>query len=372
MSDTLLNFRMLRLARELRSATQTRLANDAGIPQARLSRIESGQLPASDEELDRLAMALELPSTFLIEPGVPAAAPLFRKRAIRSAKRLNTIQARVNTAVLIAQRLLNAGVELDPPQTFPEPGEFAAHEPVRAAQALRRAWRLPVGRVDDLTAVIESAAGIVLYVDFGDDDATAAFISTAGDERMWFVLNSRERSGDRLRLSLAHELGHAVLHRMLPTAEETDQELQAFQFASALLLPADVFDRAIPYDALTLAQARSLKQTYWVSIQAIIRAAYDRGRISRDRYTSLFKQLSARGWRSSEPVPIPRESPQLWPEVLRVHRKHHGFSDQDMAEIARVDLKTLSDLFPGDFAGPRLPLRVVRSSSDRKLGAGSA
>ncbi len=150
MSDTPLNFRMLRLARELRGLTQTLLATRAGIPQTRLSRIESGQLPAGDEELRALAEALELPSAFLIEPGVPAAAPLFRKRAIRSAKRVSTIQARLNTAVLIAQRLLNAGVELDPPQTFPEPGEFPAHEPARAAKELRRAWRLPVGRVDDL------------------------------------------------------------------------------------------------------------------------------------------------------------------------------------------------------------------------------
>jgi Zn-dependent peptidase ImmA (M78 family) len=132
------------------------------------------------------------------------------------------------------------------------------------------------------------------------------------------------------------------------------------------LLPADVFDRSIPYDALTLARARSLKQTYWVSIQAIIRAAYDRGRIGRDRYTSLFKQLSARGWRINEPVPIPREQPQLWPEVLRVHRQHHGFSDQDMADIARVDLQTLSDLFPGDFTAPRLPLRVVRAVNESR------
>ncbi len=106
-----------------------------------------------------------------------------------------------------------------------------------------------------------------------------------------------------------------------------------------------------------------MKETYWVSIQAIIRAAYDRGRISRDRYTSLYKQLSARGWRTREPIPIARERPQLWPEVLRVHRELHGFSDQDMAEIARVDLATLSDLFPDDFSTPRMPLRVVRSSA---------
>jgi hypothetical protein len=38
-----------------------------------------------------------------------------------------------------------------------------------------------------------------LDVAFGDDNATNAFIGTAGDERMWFLLNSRESAGDRLR-----------------------------------------------------------------------------------------------------------------------------------------------------------------------------
>lgn len=357
------NFRMVRLARELRATTQTQLARASGIPQARLSRIESGQIPATDADVTAIAAALELPGEFLAEPGTPAAVPLFRKRSIRSVKRLSTIQARLNTAVLIAQRLLDAGIDLDPPQTFPDPGEFPPHKPFPAARELRRAWRLPVGRIDDLTAVIESAAGIVLYVDFGADETTAAFISTPGDERMWFLLNSRERSGDRLRLSLGHELGHAVLHRRLPASDEAEQELEAFQFATELLLPADTFDRAVPYDALTLARARGLKETYWVSIQAIIRAAYDRRRISRTRYTSLYKQLSARGWRTEEPIIIEPESPRLWPEILRVHREQHHFSDADLAATARVTTDILSDLFPREFAGPQPPLRLVRSAS---------
>jgi Zn-dependent peptidase ImmA (M78 family)/DNA-binding XRE family transcriptional regulator len=351
---------MLRLARELRDMTQTTLASSAGIPQARLSRIESGQIEATEQESEKLAGALHLPVPFLLEPGVPAAVPLFRKRAIRSAKRVATLQARLNTAVLIAQRLLDAGIELEPPRAFPEPGEFPADAPARAAAELRRAWRLPAGRVDDMTAVIESAAGIVLEVDFGSDDATAAFISTSGDERMWFLINRREQAGDRIRLSLAHELGHAVLHRRLATADEAEQELQAFRFAAELLLPTDTFDASVS-SHLTLTQARSLKQAYWVSMQAIIRAARDRERISRDRYTSLFKQLSARGWRTDEPIPITREQPQLWPEILRVHRAEHGFTDHELAQIARVDLDTMSELFPDDFQPPAPRLRVVRS-----------
>ncbi len=51
-----------------------------------------------------------------------------------------------------------------------------------------------------------------------------------------------------------------------------------------------------------------------------------------------------------------------------MHREVHGFSDEDLADIARVDLSTLSELFPNDFAAPRMPLRVVRSASPASGG----
>jgi Zn-dependent peptidase ImmA (M78 family) len=360
------NFRMIRLGRELRGLTQTEVARNGGPSQVRLSRIETGQATAGDDDIVSLCSVLRLPSEFFREPGAPAAVPLFRKRAIRSARTLNTIHARLNTAVLVARRLLDAGVNVELTQFFPEPGDFSPDDPRLAAEVLRRDWRLPVGRVDNVTDLIESAAGIVLRVDFGSADASAAFIGMQGDEaRLWFLVNTREEAGDRVRLSLAHELCHAVLHRRLAAIEETETELQAFTFASALLMPSSEFDRAIPFDALTLSDARRLKETFGVSIQAIIRAAYERGRISRSRYTSLFKQLSARQWRTHEPDPLPVEMPSIWPEVLRVHREQHGFSDTDLAEIARVDEPTLGDLFPDSFRRrPRLEAVSVSSARE--------
>jgi len=356
------NFRMSRLAREMLELTQTATATNARLSQARLSRIESGQVPPTPGEVDALAAALQVPAAFLREPGVPAAVPLFRKRAIRSARRVSAIQGRLNVAVLIAQRLLDAGVDLEAPQRFPDPGDLPADEPEHAAEILRRDWRLPAGPIDDVTAMIESAAGLVLRVDFGTSDATAAFIATPADGRLWFLINTRESAGDRVRLSLAHELGHAVLHRLLPAVDEREVEDQAFRFAAALLLPSDSFDQAVPYDALTLQRARQLKGAYGVSIQAIIRAARSRDRISRARYTSLYKQLSARQWRIHEPDPIEVETPNLWPEVLDVHRTDHGYSDEELAGIARVAPETLNDLFPDHFAPPRPKLRSVHAA----------
>jgi Zn-dependent peptidase ImmA (M78 family)/DNA-binding XRE family transcriptional regulator len=357
-----INFRMLRLARELRDFTQSGLARRAEISQARISRMEIGRVEPSEAELERMSLALCLPVAFFLEPGAPSAPPLFRKRAIRSAKRLAAIQARLNIAVLIGERLLDAGIEIDPPQVFPESGLFDPNEPDLAASQLRREWRLPVGRVDDVTTLIEAAGGIVLRVDFGTRDATAAFLPVQKSGRLWFLVNTRETAGDRIRLSLAHELGHAVLHRMLPSIDESETELQAFAFAAALLLPHELFDHAVPFDALTLSDARGLKRAFGVSMQAIIRTAYMRGRISRERYQSLYKQLSARQWRTNEPDALPLEPPELWCEVLRIHRDVHGYTDPELADIARVDERVLGELFPEDFRY-RPSLRVVSSAS---------
>lgn len=355
---------MARLAREFRGLTQTAVADRGGPSQTRLSRIEAGTLPASGEDLAALSRVLEFPAEFFRDPGTPAAAPLFRKRAIRSTKKLATIQARLNTSVLIAKRLLDAGIEIDPPNLFPEPGGFASDAPYEAAAALRRDWRLPNGRIEDVTTVIENAGGVVLRVDFGSDDASAAFLTLPDDARMWFLVNVREESGDRVRLSLSHELGHAVLHRLLPSVDEGETEEQAFSFAVAFLLPPDHFDRQIPFDALTLTKARALKAQFGVSIAAIVRTAYERKRISRARYTSLYKQISARQWRKREPDPLPVERSHIWPVSLAVHREEHGYTEHDLADIAHVDVELLGELFPEDFRRrPRLRPVAVTSAS---------
>lgn len=350
------NFRLVRLAREMRGLSQTQTAKDAELPQAALSRIETKIDDATFEQIENIASALRFPLEFFSEPDVPAAAPLFRKRTIRSVKKARMLQARINVAVLAARRILDAGIEIDTPLSFPEPGEIRGDDPASAARILRSAWRLPNGRIDNITKAIEAAGGIVLHVDFGTDDASAAFISTLGDARLWFLVNTREEAGDRVRLSLAHELGHAVLHRYLPVQDEHRLEPEAYEFATALMLPPEEFEPNIDPD-LTLRRARDLKRSYWISIQAIMRAAKDRGLIDSRRYTSLCKQVSARGWRREEPDSVPVERPGVWPNALAVHRHRHGYDDDDLAAIARLNIEDLASLFPNDIP-PRF--RVIK------------
>jgi Zn-dependent peptidase ImmA (M78 family)/transcriptional regulator with XRE-family HTH domain len=371
-----LNFRMLRLAREFREASQTSLAKSSGVSQAVISRIESDLREPTEDELDAIAQALDFPSQFFLEGDTPAAVPMFRKRAIRSIATNRMIQARVNTAVLAARRILDTGIEIETQFTFPDPGELAG-DPINAARSIRRAWGTPRGRIDDLTGLIEQAGGVVLHADLGSDVVSAAFVSSLGDSRLWFVVNTREYSGERVRLSLAHELGHAVLHRRVPVRDEASQEGEAFTFASQLLLPPDEFDPLVDAD-LHLRRARDLKRSFWVSIQAIVMTARDRKLISKARYTSLYKQISARGWRLDEPDTLPIEEPGIWPEALKIQQTTHGLSHESLSSIARLSPSDLSALFPRDFrpalrsisGGNDHPPRVQLSNS-RPLGSAS-
>lgn len=342
------NFRLVRLARDMRGVSQTGVARASGLSQAVLSRIETNIQLADRQQTEQLARSLEFPIEFFMEPDVPAAVPLFRKRAIRSVNRNRMIQARINVAVLAARRILDAGIEVDTPLSFPEPGDVPRDDPVQVARIMRSAWRLPNGRIDNVTQVIEAAGGIVLHVDFGTDDASAAFVGGLTDPRLWFLVNTRESAGDRIRLSLAHELGHAVLHRFLPVHDERRLEAEAYAFAAAFTLPPDEFNTNVDAD-LTLRRARDLKRSYWISMQAIIRAARDRDLISAHRYRSLCKQISARGWRLEEPGSLDVERPSVWANALGVHRHMHGYGDEDLASIAKLTVADLAALFPRDF-----------------------
>jgi len=110
-------------------------------------------------------------------------------------------------------------------------------------------------------------------------------------------------------------------------------------------------------------------------VQAIIRAALDRQLIPRARYTSLYKQISARGWRRDEPDSVPVEQPRVWPTALEVHRARHRYNDDEFATVARLEVDDLADLFPRNFA-PRLRLiRGDRSDAPppaRRLGVSGA
>jgi Zn-dependent peptidase ImmA (M78 family) len=116
----------------------------------------------------------------------------------------------------------------------------------------------------------------------------------AGDHAV-IILNSALPT-DRKRLTLAHELGHLVLHNQYMDA---DMEEQANQFAAEFLLPAHVI--APQLTNLTLGKLSDLKAEWGVSMQAIFERAYRMGKVSAEERQRFYRQMNSRGWKTREP-----------------------------------------------------------------------
>ena len=106
---------------------------------------------------------------------------------------------------------------------------------------------------------------------------------------------------------------------------------------------------------LNLRKLHDLKRYWGVSMQALIEHAYRLGTLSAQRRTGFYKTLSARGWRTNEPLSeqLPPERPQMVERVGQV-LVDRGLSAEETGAIAGA--------IPGSdypFFLPRPPLAAV-------------
>ena len=114
-----------------------------------------------------------------------------------------------------------------------------------------------------------------------------------------------------MRLTLAHELGHLVMHEH-PTE---DMEREADRFAAEFLMPEQ--DVALELYPMSLERAAALKTRWRVSMAALIRRARDLGKLTTWQYKNLFVQLGRLGYRTNEPNPIAFEEPEFVNTIIR-------------------------------------------------------
>jgi Zn-dependent peptidase ImmA (M78 family) len=343
---------LLTLIREYRGWSQEELAERSGFTQGYLSKVEHHITVPSDEALEKLADTLEWPAAFFTRTdrvyGFGTACIYHRKRASLSVAVLRSVQAMVNV-VRISLAPLIREVEIEAQHPFPtlDIDDFDG-DAEHVATLVRASWQLPLGPVENLIQTLESAGGLVYRVNFGTRLLDAVSHRVPGMPPLFFV--NAEAPPDRVRYSLAHELGHVVMHSV-PTR---DMEEEAGRFAGEFLMPAATIRDQLA--GIDLARAAQLKPYWRVSMQALILRARDIGCISRKRASRLFMQMSSLGYRTIEPVQIPPEEPVLAQRIMSLHRDVHGYSLDEMAEIARIPV----DEFRNHHLAKFPTLRAVR------------
>jgi Zn-dependent peptidase ImmA (M78 family)/transcriptional regulator with XRE-family HTH domain len=339
------NPEMIALARLSRGRGQKEVANSIGVSAGLMSKVENGILPATEPLLLQLAAELHYPMSFFYRPervlGSDSICLHHRKRKSMPSKLLDAIEAEMFAAQLQIKRLL-ADLEIDAPNTFVtlDLDEFNG-DPIAVAQEVRRLWRLPRGPIPNLIRVIEAARGIVIFRDFGTSKLDGMSCWPRSGQPL-FYLNATMPT-DRLRLTLAHELGHLIMHATPPVG---DPEIEANAFASEFLAPAAEIGPQLR--DLRFAQLPGLKEHWRISMQAIIMAAKSAQAIPDNRVRSLFVQLSQHGYRTTEPFELSPEEPStIVRDAIEVHRVEHEYSVDQLAQLA--------DLLTDEFAQKYLP-----------------
>ena len=344
---------MLVLARESSGMTQvdvaaamSSLAGETAVSQGYVSRAESGRLAVSGARLELYAKALRYPSQLLcIESevhGIGVGLVHHRKRASLGAQALRHIHAELALSRLHVRALV-AAVASEQGHRFHHIEVDDLDTPADAARTLRREWQLPAGPVARLVEVIEEAGGFVLLRDLGTRKLDAAS-QWATEEAPLFLLNQQAPT-DRLRWSLAHELGHIVMHT--EPGSSSVQERQADEFASEFLMPASNI-RAELQGGVDLNKLLSLKQQWGVSMAALARRAMSLGVIGDWQYRNLMIEMSALGYRTQEPGGIAAERP--WQLRTMITRLEHelGYSPQQVAELVGLLPDELHSLYSTD------------------------
>jgi Zn-dependent peptidase ImmA (M78 family)/transcriptional regulator with XRE-family HTH domain len=345
------NREMLTLARESRGLSQSELADGLGLSQSEISKMESGLREPDADQVRRIAHFLRYEEDFffLNEPvrNFGTSCIYHRKRAATPERMLRQLLAMVNVCRIQIRRLLLA-VDLETENRFlPFDVDDYAGDVEKIAEIIRSVWGIPPGPVQDLVREIEDAGGIVIRCDFGTSKVDAVSQWLPDLPPLFFV--NRLIQTDRLRFTLAHEIGHIIMHR-IPT---DDMEREADRFAAEFLMPRREIKPQL--DGISLPKLATLKQHWRVSMNALLKRACDLGTISPRSRSYLWMQMGKAGYRKIEPVTIPTEEPTTLDQIISTHSKELGYTTLDLSKLVFGLETALAD----NFVPNRYQLRIV-------------
>ena len=337
---------MVQLTRLACGWSRKRLADQVGVSASHVSKVESGVLPLAGKALLDYARVMQCPPEALCVPFTrsPAEGTHFRANMSIAEWKRDRVWARAN---LIAMRLgrVEARADIEPVLALPQldPADYAAeHGEITAAQVLRRLWRV-AGPIRSMVELLEAAGVFVVVEDFCDRGIDAVTLRASQHHPHLVYVNAALPS-DRMRMTLAHELGHLVMDTMT-LVSPVETERRATAFAAEFLAPID--DIAFDLDRVsirTVHELDELRLAWGVSVSSLVVRARERGVLSDYQYRSIYRLLNETG-RMYGPRPgVAGEQPKLVTAVLE-QLTTAGYTTSELDEITLLTSAQRADLF---------------------------
>lgn len=311
MAEKSFNPRRLTLARKRRRLTAKALSEKTGLAADTISRLENNINPPDDDTVGRLSRALNYPVAFFYDQDpedIDTGAVSFRS--------FSKMSARERDAATSAGQLgLQLAAWVDERFKLPAPNLLDLSyetDPEAAAFSLRQYWGLGERPIKNALALLETN-GIRIF-SLSENTASVNAFSFWRDDKPFIFLNNFKTAESSIFDSI-HELGHLTMHKHGDPKKARSAEREADRFASAFLMPVkDV--RVNARRPLSVDKVLDIKLRWRVSAMAMVYRLNTLRFLSDWQYKSMCIELGRRGYRTSEPKGVERETSKVWLKVL--------------------------------------------------------
>ncbi len=172
-----------------------------------------------------------------------------------------------------------------------------------AVNKMRENWELGNNPIPDIGKMLELRAVKVFFCEINDNFDGASFL--ASNNIPVLAINTKNKTIDRIRFTIVHELAHIVL-KFAPPLLEDEKAIEKLcnHFASCFLLPSAKLLEMIGGNSRTYIHIKefiSIKEYYGISIKAVVFRLKEMAVISDNYYNRWMIYLSKSYGRNNEP-----------------------------------------------------------------------
>lgn len=285
----------LKSARLLAAMSQDMLvdAMDNLVSKNAVSKYERGLMMPNSSVLIQLAKALGVKPDYFFRPINAEISNIeFRKRSSLGVKKTNAIKQKIAESV---ERYLEIENLLQIKSEFVNPIKdrkiTSLQDVENAVNHLLSEWGLGFNALPNVIEILEDKEIKVIEL---EEDLAFDGLSGWADENVPIIVVNKNYAIERKRFTALHELGHLVLN-FNDTLTKKEIERFCHAFAGAMLIPYDTFIQefgAKKRRGISIGELVSIKETYGISIQAIMARARNLDIIDENRFINFRKFIA--------------------------------------------------------------------------------
>jgi Zn-dependent peptidase ImmA (M78 family) len=268
--------------RELSEAMSSIVSHNA------ISKYERGEMMPDGKVLSALSMVLQVKTDYFLRTQLVEIDLIeFRKKSSLTVKKTNAIKESIKDNI---ERYIELESYLNVLKDFKNPirdEQITSIDDVEnAVEKLLHQWDLGINALPNVIEMLEDQDIKVIEI---DADKKFDGLSGWANKNIPFIVVNKNFSVERKRFTALHELGHLLLN--IDKNQVTHKALENYCniFAGAMLMPRETISKELgrKRSSISLNELISIKESYGISMQAIMARAKHLDIITKDQYVKF-------------------------------------------------------------------------------------